>query len=159
MSEGQLSLEDTQGVLSDALLLLACKEIKLSPGGDGAAGTVDEADGDMPAAAAAAAATARGKLLSQVARKATVEAIVPVVVEFKRFLEGQHTSPATTIAALKCLQHSARPMPEYWAITPIRRLSTNCLIVAKRIVCVPTPFRPADTHRCCVTSSFSCASC
>jgi len=91
--DGQLPLDDTQGVLSDTLLLLACKEIKLTA--DGAAnGAVDEAaegDAGVPAAAAAAANAARGKLLSQVARKATVEAIVPVVVELKRFLEQQHS--------------------------------------------------------------------
>tara|TARA_B100000795_G_C22688898_1_gene394798 strand:+ start:110 stop:898 length:789 start_codon:yes stop_codon:yes gene_type:complete len=92
--EGQFTLEDIQFVLSDSLVLLACKEIKLSPaGGEGAAGAADDADeGGAPnASAAAAAASAHGKLLSQVARKATVEAIVPVVVELKRFLESNHS--------------------------------------------------------------------
>tara|TARA_B110001469_G_scaffold79948_1_gene75657 strand:+ start:77 stop:856 length:780 start_codon:yes stop_codon:yes gene_type:complete len=90
--ERQFSLEDIQFVLSDALVLLACKEIKLSAGSEGTAGAADEADeGGAPNAAAAAAASAHGKLLSQVARKATVEAIVPVVVELKRFLESNHS--------------------------------------------------------------------
>ena len=92
--DGQLPLDDTQGVLSDALLLLACKEIKLAAADGAANGAVDEAtegDAGVPAAAAAAANAARGKLLSQVARKATVEAIVPVVVELKRHLEQQHS--------------------------------------------------------------------
>ena len=45
-----------------------------------------------PAAAASAAANAaRGKLLTQVARKATVESIVPIVIELKRHLEGEHS--------------------------------------------------------------------
>ena len=92
MPERQFSLEDIQFVLSDALVLLACKEIKLSAGSEGTAGAADEADeGGAPNAAAAAAASAHGKLLSQVARKATVEAIVPVVVELKRFLESNHS--------------------------------------------------------------------
>ena len=89
--EKQFALEDIQYVLSDALALLACKEIKLGqPGGDAAAGGADEADEATagvavgPSAAQAAATSAHGKLLSQVARKATVEAIVPVVVELKR---------------------------------------------------------------------------
>jgi len=91
--ERQFSLEDIQFVLSDALVLLACKEIKLSANSEGAAGAADEADegGAANASAAAAAASAHGKLLSQVARKATVEAIVPVVVELKRFLESNHS--------------------------------------------------------------------
>eukprot|EP00908_Phaeocystis_cordata_P013103 Transcript_24137.p4 GENE.Transcript_24137~~Transcript_24137.p4 ORF type:complete len:284 (+),score=103.58 Transcript_24137:1029-1880(+) len=96
--EKQFALEDIQYVLSDALALLACKEIKLGqPGGDAAAGGADEADEATagvavgPSAAQAAAASAHGKLLSQVARKATVEAIMPVVVELKRYLEAEHS--------------------------------------------------------------------
>jgi len=49
--------------------------------------SVDEAED-----AGAAAAAAKGKVLSLVARKATVEAIVPIVVELKRHLE-KHRSP------------------------------------------------------------------
>ena len=82
--DGQLTLERAHDVVSDALLLLGCKEIKISAS---SAGT-DEAPDD----AGEAVANARGKLLSQVARKATVEAIVPIVIEMKRYLEAQ-TSP------------------------------------------------------------------
>ena len=89
--DGHLSLEDGHWVLADALMLLACKEIKL--GGAGAAGG-DEGDDDGGGGGGgaggkdAAAANAKAKVLSLVARKAMVEAIVPIVIELKRHLEG-----------------------------------------------------------------------
>ena len=90
--DGTLALDPAtkqQPVLADALALLASREIKVSAGAnkDG-----DDDDDDAPAAAASAAANAaRGKLLTQVARKATVESIVPIVIELKRHLEGEHS--------------------------------------------------------------------
>ena len=82
--DGQLNLEDGHWVLADALMLLACKEIKL-----GATGTGGEDEGEAePATAGGAAAAAKSKLLSAVARKAMVESIVPIVIELKRHLEG-----------------------------------------------------------------------
>ena len=91
MPDGTLALDPAtkqQPVLADALALLASREIKVSAGAnkDG-----DDDDDAPPAAAASAAANAaRGKLLTQVARKATVESIVPIVIELKRHLEGEH---------------------------------------------------------------------
>lgn len=82
----QLSSEGAHAVLADALRLLACKEIKISAGGGGSAS--EEAAEDE---AAAASASARGKILTAVARKATVESIVPIVIELKRFLEREHS--------------------------------------------------------------------
>jgi len=90
--DGTLALDPAtkqQPVLADALALLASREIKVSAGAnkDG-----DDDDDAPPAAAASAAANAaRGKLLTQVARKATVESIVPIVIELKRHLEGEHS--------------------------------------------------------------------
>ena len=92
MPDGTLALDPAtkqQPVLADALALLASREIKVSAGAnkDG-----DDDDDAPPAAAANAAANAaRGKLLPQVARKATVESIVPIVIELKRHLEGEHS--------------------------------------------------------------------
>ena len=81
--DGQLSLETAHWVLADTLMLLVCKEIKISSVG---AGGADEAD-EEPETAASAVSSAKSKLLSAVARKATVETIVPIVVELKRHLE------------------------------------------------------------------------
>ena len=80
----ELSAAAVHAVVSDSLRLLACKEAKV---GSGAGASADEPAEDGNAAAAAA----RGKVLSQVARKATVEAIVPIVVELKRHLEAAHS--------------------------------------------------------------------
>ena len=80
----ELSAAAVHAVVSDSLRLLACKEAKV---GSGPGASADEPAEDGNAAAAAA----RGKVLSQVARKATVEAIVPIVVELKRHLEAAHS--------------------------------------------------------------------
>ena len=79
--DGTLALDEAHWVLADTLMLLASKEIKLS-----AATGPAEADAEEEPAtnASAAAANARSKLLSQVARKAMVESVVPIVVELKR---------------------------------------------------------------------------
>ena len=94
--DGHLSLDDASPVVSDALMLLACKEIKLNGAGGGAAGGGDDADDDGGAdgakAKAGTAAAAKAKILTVVARKAMVESIVPIVIELKRHL-GVHRSP------------------------------------------------------------------
>lgn len=79
--DGQMPLSAAEAVLADSLRLLACREAKIS--------TVAHADDGEEAAptASSAAAAAKGKVLSLVARKATMEAIVPIVIELKRFLE------------------------------------------------------------------------
>lgn len=88
--DGHLTLAKSHWVIADALKLLACKEAKISTAAGGGSANVDEADSEEPTASSAAAA-AKGKLLSLVARKATVEAIVPVVIELKRTLEKSHS--------------------------------------------------------------------
>jgi condensin-2 complex subunit D3 len=84
--DGQMRLSAAEAVLADSLRLLACREAKVSAGAHG-----DDGDEAAPSASSAAAA-AKGKVLSLVARKATVEAIVPIVIELKRYLE-KHRSP------------------------------------------------------------------
>ncbi len=88
--DGHLTLAKSHWVIADALKLLACKEAKISTAAGGGSANADEADSEEPTASSAAAA-AKGKLLSLVARKATVEAIVPVVIELKRTLEKSHS--------------------------------------------------------------------
>ncbi|KAL1499117.1 hypothetical protein AB1Y20_013629 [Prymnesium parvum] len=89
LPDGQLDLHAAHWVVSDTLMLLICKEIKLSAA---VAGGGEEADeGEAASNPAAAAASAKSKLLSLVARKAMVESIVPIVVELKRHLEQQRS--------------------------------------------------------------------
>ncbi|KAL3898062.1 MAG: hypothetical protein SGPRY_012919 [Prymnesium sp.] len=88
LPDGQLDLEAAHWVVADTLLLLICKDIKLSSSGLGAA---DEDDSEAVPNSAAAVATAKSKLLTQVARKAVVESIVPIVIELKRYLERQRS--------------------------------------------------------------------
>jgi hypothetical protein len=83
--DGHLRLDDAHWVLADALMLLACKEIKLSAGSAGAA---EDADDGEAATAGAAANAAKSRLLTAVAKKAAVESIVPIVIELKRHLES-----------------------------------------------------------------------
>lgn len=80
--DGQMALASAEAVLADSLRLLACREAKIS----GGAVHAEDAEDAAPSATSAAAA-AKGKVLSLVARKATVEAIVPIVIELKRHLE------------------------------------------------------------------------
>lgn len=61
--------------------------IHSSPG----VGAADEDDSESVPNSAAAVATAKSKLLTQVARKAVVESIVPIVIELKRYLERQRS--------------------------------------------------------------------
>jgi condensin-2 complex subunit D3 len=90
--DGAISLERAHSVLADALMLLACKEIKLAPAATGSAATADDeagggsldADG-APVTAASAVCAAKARLLSGVARKAMVESIMPIVIELKRY--------------------------------------------------------------------------
>ena len=88
--DGHLNLEDAHWVISDTLMLLACKEIKLSSGVGQSAEDADDADAGNGSAGStpAAVAAAKSKILSLVARKAMVESIVPIVIELKRHLEG-----------------------------------------------------------------------
>eukprot|EP00967_Tisochrysis_lutea_P121162 scaffold199460_cov27-Tisochrysis_lutea.AAC.2 len=89
--DGQMRLEPAHDVLADSLRLLACKEAKVS-NASGGGGADDAEERPMQGTASSAAAAAKGKVLTVVARKATVESIVPIVIELKRYLE-KYRSP------------------------------------------------------------------
>jgi len=92
--DGTLPLESARAVLADALMLLACKEIKLgtvASADDDSAELGTDAEGGTEAEAVKAKEAAKSKLLTQVARKAMVESIVPIVIELKRHLENDRS--------------------------------------------------------------------
>ena len=85
--DGHLHLNDASQVVGDALILLVCKEIKLS-GGAGDTDADDDEDDTVDHKGKDRGAAAKAKVLSAVARKAMVESIVPIVIELKRYLES-----------------------------------------------------------------------
>lgn len=82
VAEGALPLAGCEGVLLDALKVLACKEIR---GGAHPRGGLDDdgldEGGGGPAAAASAA---KGRLVSQLMKKNLMENVVPILIELKR---------------------------------------------------------------------------
>jgi hypothetical protein len=82
VAEGALPLAGCEGVLLDALKVLACKEIRggAQPRGD----AEDEGPDQGGAAPGAAAAAAKGRLVSQLMKKNLMENVVPILIELKR---------------------------------------------------------------------------
>jgi condensin-2 complex subunit D3 len=80
-------------VLQDALIILASPHIKLS--NQKSSETVDDDDLDEKneqlTEAKAQLAAAKGKLLSKLLRKNTIEQIVPILIELKRLFEARHS--------------------------------------------------------------------
>eukprot|EP00696_Hemimastix_kukwesjijk_P007360 gnl/Hemi2/1931_TR687_c1_g1_i2.p1 gnl/Hemi2/1931_TR687_c1_g1~~gnl/Hemi2/1931_TR687_c1_g1_i2.p1 ORF type:complete len:1247 (-),score=148.47 gnl/Hemi2/1931_TR687_c1_g1_i2:385-4125(-) len=87
--EGTVSLEDGSAVIADTLAILASKEIKLHKGG-GPGDDDDAAEtGEGPGAEKLNAA--RGKLLTQLLKKSTMDIIVPIIIELKHHMERVHS--------------------------------------------------------------------
>ena len=121
VADGALALGDVHDVLDDALHVLASKEIKLSAAqrfGSAAAGGGDEAaddDGGGGAGGPAAAnAAAKGKLLSQVARRNAMQNVVPTLAALKHVLE-RACSPL-----LGALMRSLAQVPHPRPLRPLR---------------------------------------
>ncbi|KAK1279933.1 hypothetical protein QJS04_geneDACA019731 [Acorus gramineus] len=102
-TDGLLNLDDVTGqsVLQDALQVLACKEMRIhsSRGADSSA-DMEEEGGDSSGAGALAAA--RGRVVSQVAKKNLIQNAVPIFIELKRLLESKK-SPLTG-CLMECLR-------------------------------------------------------
>jgi condensin-2 complex subunit D3 len=92
--DGGLSLTDptVHDVVKDTLLVLASKEIKIKSGGRSSAAEEDE-DLEAPALSERdqKAAAAKGKILSKLMKKTTLENVVPVLIELKRLLEARQS--------------------------------------------------------------------
>ncbi|KAK1295211.1 hypothetical protein QJS10_CPA16g01530 [Acorus calamus] len=102
-TDGLLNLDDVTGqsVLQDALQVLACKEMRIhsSRGADSSA-DMEEEGGDSSGAGALAAA--RGRVVSQVAKKNLIQNAVPIFIELKRLLESKK-NPLTG-CLMECLR-------------------------------------------------------
>ncbi|KAL5983740.1 Condensin-2 complex subunit CAP-D3 [Asimina triloba] len=101
-SDGALNLDDITGqsVLKDALQILACKEMRIQPNRSAAAVDMDEEGGDSGGSAAAAAA--KGRVVTQLAKKNLIQNAVPIFIELKRLLESKN-SPLTG-SLMECLR-------------------------------------------------------
>ncbi|CAN6468839.1 unnamed protein product [Victoria cruziana] len=103
-ADGLLNLNEpaAQSVLKDALQVLACKEMRIQPsrGSAAAADTIemDEETGNGNGAFVAA----RGRVVSQVAKKNLVQNAIPIFIELKRLLESRN-SPLTG-CLMECLR-------------------------------------------------------
>ncbi|EEF45547.1 condensin, putative [Ricinus communis] len=90
-SDGMLSIEDIAGqaVLQDAFQILACKEIRISPGRSSQtdAGEIEDEGGESGASAAAA----KGRAVTQAIRKGLIQNTIPIFIELKRLLESKNS--------------------------------------------------------------------
>ncbi|XP_058083517.1 uncharacterized protein LOC131231370 [Magnolia sinica] len=99
-SDGALNLDDVTGqsVLQDAFQILACKEMRIQPHRAAAAAEIDEEGGDC----GGAVSSARGRVVTQVAKKNLIQNAIPIFIELKRLLESKN-SPLTG-CLMECLR-------------------------------------------------------
>ncbi|XP_068662249.1 condensin-2 complex subunit CAP-D3 [Aristolochia californica] len=102
-SDGLLDISDitAQSVLQDALQILACKEMRIqsnrgSSSGDAGEMEVETGDGN------GAIAAAKGRLVTQTAKKNLIQNAIPIFIELKRLLESRNSS--LTGCLMECLR-------------------------------------------------------
>ncbi|KAL6847422.1 hypothetical protein ACP4OV_023275 [Aristida adscensionis] len=90
--DGLLNVDDEAGsaVLQDALQILACKEMRIHPNICSDNAEMDEESGEGGATASAVLA-AKGRAVTQVAKKNLIQIAVPIFIELKRLLEGKNS--------------------------------------------------------------------
>ncbi|XP_040385853.1 condensin-2 complex subunit D3 [Oryza brachyantha] len=101
--DGLLNVDDAAGraVLQDALQILACKEMRIHPNICTDSSEMDEEGGDGGPTSAALQA-AKGRAVTQVAKKNLIQIAIPIFIELKRLLEGKN-SPLTG-CLMECLR-------------------------------------------------------
>ncbi|KAF8776536.1 hypothetical protein HU200_003253 [Digitaria exilis] len=101
--DGLLSVDDAGGraVLQDALQILACKEMRIHPNICAENTEMDEEGGEGGGTASALSA-AKGRVVTQVAKKNLIQIAVPIFIELKRLLESKN-SPLTG-CLMECLR-------------------------------------------------------
>ncbi|CAD6269901.1 unnamed protein product [Miscanthus lutarioriparius] len=90
--DGLLSVDDAGGraVLQDALQILACKEMRIHPNILSENSEMDEEGGEGGGMASALLA-AKGRAVTQVAKKNLIQIAVPIFIELKRLLESKNS--------------------------------------------------------------------
>ncbi|EES17167.1 condensin-2 complex subunit D3 [Sorghum bicolor] len=90
--DGLLSVDDAGGraVLQDALQILACKEMRIHPNILSENTEMDEEGGEGGGTASALLA-AKGRAVTQVAKKNLIQIAVPIFIELKRLLESKNS--------------------------------------------------------------------
>ncbi|XP_066359549.1 condensin-2 complex subunit CAP-D3-like [Miscanthus floridulus] len=90
--DGLLSVDEAGGraVLQDALQILACKEMRIHPNILSDNSEMDEEGGEGGATASALLA-AKGRAVTQVAKKNLIQIAVPIFIELKRLLESKNS--------------------------------------------------------------------
>ncbi|XP_062203117.1 uncharacterized protein LOC133905370 [Phragmites australis] len=90
--DGLLSVDDAAGraVLQDALQILACKEMRIHPNICSDNSEMDEEGGEGGGTASALLA-AKGRAVTQVAKKNLIQIAVPIFIELKRLLESKNS--------------------------------------------------------------------
>ncbi|KAG0474115.1 hypothetical protein HPP92_015972 [Vanilla planifolia] len=93
-SDGMLSIDDATGqsVVQDTLHILACKEMRIQSSKSQDTAEIDDECGESGESSALLAA--KGRLVTQVAKKNLVQHAVPIFIELKRLLESKN-SPLT----------------------------------------------------------------
>ncbi|KAG2629833.1 hypothetical protein PVAP13_3KG488600 [Panicum virgatum] len=101
--DGLLSVDDAGGraVLQDAMQILACKEMRIHPNICTDNSEMDEEGGEGGGTASALLA-AKGRAVTQVAKKNLIQVAVPIFIELKRLLESKN-SPLTG-CLMECLR-------------------------------------------------------
>ncbi|CAN6329340.1 unnamed protein product [Urochloa humidicola] len=101
--DGLLSVDDAGGraVLQDALQILACKEMRIHPNICAENTEMDDEGGEGGGTASALQA-AKGRAVTQVAKKNLIQIAVPIFIELKRLLESKN-SPLTG-CLMECLR-------------------------------------------------------
>lgn len=101
--DGLLNVDDAAGraVLQDALQILACKEMRIHPNICTDNSEMDEECGDGGSTNATLQA-AKGRAVTQVAKKNLIQIAIPIFIELKRLLESKN-SPLTG-CLMECLR-------------------------------------------------------
>ncbi|WVZ90665.1 hypothetical protein U9M48_036947 [Paspalum notatum var. saurae] len=101
--DGLLSVDDAGGraVLQDALQILACKEMRIHPNICSENSEMDD-EGCEGGGVASALQAAKGRAVTQVAKKNLIQIAVPIFIELKRLLESKN-SPLTG-CLMECLR-------------------------------------------------------
>uniref|UniRef100_A0A0D9Y036 Condensin complex subunit 1 C-terminal domain-containing protein n=1 Tax=Leersia perrieri TaxID=77586 RepID=A0A0D9Y036_9ORYZ len=102
--DGLLNVDDAAGraVLQDALQILACKEMRIHPSICTDNSEMDDEGGDGGSTTAAALQAAKGRAVTQVAKKNLIQIAIPIFIELKRLLESKN-SPLTG-CLMECLR-------------------------------------------------------
>ncbi|XP_010932007.4 condensin-2 complex subunit CAP-D3 isoform X1 [Elaeis guineensis] len=100
-SDGLLNLDDVTGqsVVQDTLQILACKEMRIQSNRGSDTTEMDDEGGDGGNGALLAA---RGRVVTQVAKKNLIQNAIPIFIELKRLLESKN-SPLTG-CLMECLR-------------------------------------------------------